>query len=110
MSRVYDTHLWAEARARTLARDGGRCTVARLIGGECHPTLDVHHLIPVDEGGALYDDANLLTCCKSHHQLLHRLRRLLLDGEERPWRCPHKHPTAEGRRACEEKHAARLAA
>lgn len=96
--RLYDTLLWDQARERTLARDGHRCSVARLIGGECHPVLDVHHLIPVEDGGAEFDDANLLTVCHAHHPKLEALRRHLLAPE---WRCPHKHTSAESRRQCE---------
>ena len=106
MTRLYDTRTWDEARERTLARDGQRCTVARLIGGECSPILDVHHLVPLSEGGDPFGDANLVTICHAHHGRLEALRRHLLAPE---WRCPHRHRTAEGRRQCEMRRA-RIAA
>ncbi len=41
----------AALRELVLERDGARCTVARFLGGQCHRTLDVHHIIPRSEGG-----------------------------------------------------------
>lgn len=105
--RLYDTLLWDEARERTLARDGQRCTVARLLGGECHPRIDVHHLVPLSEGGAEYDDANLISVCHRHHPVLEAFRRQLLAPE---WRCPHKHTSAEARRQCELRRSRSIAA
>jgi hypothetical protein len=100
--RLYDTPLWADARARALARDGHRCTVARLLGGECSDRLDVHHLVPVREGGDPFDVDNLLSCCSSHHGRLEALRRHVLRERERDVkRCRHYHPYKSGREACE---------
>lgn len=108
-ARIYDTLEWALARTRALKRDGNRCTVARLLGGECSPCLDVHHLRPVSEGGTPYQLDNLLTACDSHHPMLESMRRSILrsqDGpRERPVRCGHFHRTAEGRRLCEKRMA-----
>lgn len=101
---VYDTPAWQAARARVLARDADRCTVARLIGGDCHPRLDVHHITPVSEGGAPYDDDNLLTVCARHHPMLEALRRHLTREPQRP-RCRHHHPYPGGREECERRMA-----
>ena len=103
---IYNTLLWQLARRRALSRDGSRCTVARLLGGECSPSLDVHHIRPVSEGGAPFDQENLATVCDSHHPIWEALRRRLLAALEppappAPVRCRHIHRTAEGRRACE---------
>ncbi len=105
MATIYDSLRWRAARARTLRRDDNRCTVARLLGGECSATLHVHHIRPVSEGGALYDDANLATVCDSHHPVWEALRRRLLAAldceDESPVACRHYHRSTEARRACE---------
>lgn len=105
MSRIYDNAKWDRARRRARERDGNRCTVARLLGGECSGALDVHHLIPVSEGGEPFDLDNLGTACDSHHPVWEALRRRLVGNlrppEERPTRCPHHHRSAESRRICE---------
>ena len=101
---VYNTLRWRLARSRALERDGSRCSVARLLGGDCSASLHVHHLHPVSEGGSLYALENLLTVCESHHPVLEAFRRRLLAAEvsdDRPVRCPHLHRTAEARAACE---------
>lgn len=103
------SNTWAEVRARVLARDGSRCSIGRLLGGGCSPTLHVHHLTPRTEGGSDGED-NLLTTCASHHPRLEAFRRHVLayhDGAE--LRCPHYHPYEEGRRICETRRARRLA-
>lgn len=110
---IYNTLSWELARTRALARDGKRCSVARLLGGECSPFLHVHHLRPVSEGGAPFDLENLLTVCESHHPVLESLRRSLLRRaapEERPLRCGHFHRSAEARRLCERRMARQRAA
>ena len=101
--RVYDSPAWDTARTLALARDGDRCTVARLLGGSCHPRLDVHHVHPVEEGGAPYDVDNLLTVCAAHHPMLEAFRRHVIQAALRPAvpRCPHHHPYPQGRAECE---------
>lgn len=104
MRSLYSTALWRRARARALSRDGRRCTVARLLGGPCSAELHVHHLVPVEDGGALYDLENLITACSRHHPKLEALRRAILsDDDDGPPRCPHQHRHPEARRQCEER-------
>jgi hypothetical protein len=102
---IYNTLIWRTARARALARDGSRCTVARLLGGECRGPLHVHHLIPVESGGDAFALDNLGTACESHHPAWEALRRSLVRAQEpeepRPVRCRHRHATAEAREICE---------
>lgn len=109
---VYDTLHWAIARKLARKRDANRCTVSRLLGGDCSARLDVHHIKPVSEGGPAYELENLATVCASHHPVWEALRRRLLANltpvEEKPVRCRHYHPTAEGRRLCERRMAQRL--
>lgn len=105
METLYHTEAWELARAAALARDGHRCTVARLLGGACSPTLDVHHLVPVREGGDEFELDNLITVCHAHHPTVEGLRRAILRRRHTPWkRCPHPpgaHPYAGAREACE---------
>lgn len=70
-------HTWEDARALALARDEHRCLIGRLFGGQCHPVLDVHHITPLEEGGAELDLANLVTLCHRHHPMIEGLRRRL---------------------------------
>lgn len=105
---LYSDLKWRQVRARALERDGGRCTVSRLLGGPCSETepLHAHHIVPVGDGGAPFDLENVGTVCAVHHPSWEALRRQLvrklLDARE-PVRCPHQHRTAEGRRLCEER-------
>lgn len=108
-SALYNSLRWRATRSRVLKRDANRCTVSRLLGGECSASLDVHHIRPVRAGGAPYDLENLASVCDSHHPVWEALRRRLLaalePAEERPPRCPHFHRTAEAREACERRMA-----
>lgn len=112
MRGLYDTPLWQVSRRRALARDGARCTVARLLGGDCTDTLHVHHLVRPEHGGARYQLDNLVTVCSAHHPMLEAIRRRALDAA-RPGpapRCPHQHRSAEARRQCEARLARQRAA
>ena len=98
----YTSPEWSAARDAALQRDGSRCTVARLIGGDCSHVLDVHHLVPRGEGGAALDPDNLITLCHVHHPMVERLRRQLLRAHTpRRRRCRHEHRTTEARLICE---------
>lgn len=105
----YNGSAWRALAARAIARDGNRCTVARLLGGPCKGRLHAHHIRrPKDENDELALDLdNLGTACASHHPVWERLRRELERtlGRRVPVRvrCPHFHPYAEGRRICEER-------
>lgn len=105
MTTLYETTAWEIARAEALARDGHRCTVARLLGGTCSDVLDVHHLKPVSETGAECDLDNLITVCHRHHPVVEGLRRAILRWRGQEWkRCPHKpgvHRYAHAREECE---------
>ncbi len=57
----YSDPRWLHARDRVLARDDRRC---RIVGPRCPTTAtEVDHVIPVDEGGAPFDDGNLRAAC-----------------------------------------------
>lgn len=94
---------WDEIRARVLARDSG-CS-GRFLGGECSAVLDVHHILPREEGGS-NEDSNLMVLCHRHHPMLEALRRAILKRRpDRPKRCPHppgSHRYPGAREACEQ--------
>lgn len=100
---IFDT--WDALRAAALDRDGHRCTVARLIGGECSTRLDVHHLIPVSEGGPVLPDLDgVVTVCATHHPTLEALRRYLLRRNiAHVPRCAHNHRYDHAREECRER-------
>jgi 5-methylcytosine-specific restriction endonuclease McrA len=106
---VYNTARWRSVRERVLARDGARCTVSRLLGGDCSPgPLHVHHIVPVEDGGAPYDEDNLGTACARHHPTWESLRRRLARARARETiRCPHSHRSLDARLICEARLARR---
>jgi 5-methylcytosine-specific restriction endonuclease McrA len=59
-------HAWRVARAAARQRDGNRC---RRCGGT--QRLQVHHLIPISEGGERYALDNLITLCSGCHAQQH---------------------------------------
>jgi hypothetical protein len=100
MERFYCTTEWRDLAARAKARDGHRCTVARLFGGSCSEELHAHHLVPVSEGGPEIPGLDgVVTVCAAHHPTLHAIRRYLQKREEIP-PCRHQHRYDHARRAC----------
>jgi HNH endonuclease len=93
-------------RQKVLQRDGFRCS-GRFLGGECSAVLDVHHILPREEGGsdAL---ANLMTLCHAHHPMLEAIRKAIL-RRRAPKRCGHNHRYPWAREACERRLNARVA-
>jgi len=112
--RFYTSAEWLAAREVVLARDGSRCSVARLLGGRCRGVLHVNHILPRSERPDLaLDPDNLGTACASHHPAWEALVRAL---RRRPQLnlaalppCRHRHPYPEGRRQCERRRRRRLA-
>lgn len=107
MAAVYSTSRWKATRARAIARDAGRCTVSRLLGGACSAPevpLHVHHIVPVAEGGSPFALDNVGTACERHHPQWESLRRLIVRRRDqnigRP-RCHHEHRTLDARMICE---------
>lgn len=91
----------AALREYVLERDGGRCWVARWLGGDCTGDIHVHHIVPVSKGGT-DDPDNLCAVCSRHHPMWERLRQSVLNARGPRWkRCPHRHTTRDGRVACE---------
>jgi hypothetical protein len=45
-------------------------------GGECGRLADsVHQIVELEDGGAPRDPANLMSCCRSHHSVIHARQR-----------------------------------
>lgn len=75
--RIRSSARWKRVAARILVRDGHRCTFglydeddARGVpAGGCRARLgvDVHHRVPIEDGGDPFDDANLRSLCERHH-------------------------------------------
>lgn len=112
-SWIYNTEAWKATRSVALERDGNRCTVARLLGGECRGGLHAHHIVAVADGGAPFDPDNVGTSCAGHHPMWEALRRQLvarLLSARRAPRCHHDHRTRQAREICERRMARRAAA
>jgi hypothetical protein len=96
---LYNSTSWRKLRARARERDANRCTVARLIGGECSGLLHVHH---IDRDADPLDLSNVGTVCAAHHPRWEALRRALVEQRQPRWRrCPHRHRSAEAQAICE---------
>ena len=81
--------MWEDTRARIIERDRG-CS-GRFLGGQCSSVLDVHHILPVAEGGTDSDD-NLMALCHVHHPSLEAMRNAILKRRVPRWRrCHHRH-------------------
>ena len=96
---LYRSPEWAEVRSAALRRDADRCTVARLLGGDCSATLHVHHLSRDPE--LALDLDNVATACASHHPSLEAIRRAILERRApRVPPCRHRHRYDHARREC----------
>lgn len=100
---------WLALRERVLHRDRKRCTVARLLGGDCSGVLHVHHIEPRSDRPDLeLDEGNCATVCARHHPQWEAARRFV-ERSRRPLPpCNHRHPYKEGRIQCARERAARL--
>lgn len=97
----YTSADWRAVSRSALERDNRRCTVARLLGGDCSERLQAHHIEPLrDRPDLACDLDNVATVCSRHHPQWESIRRQV--RRKRGWRpCPHFHPTSTGRRECE---------
>ena len=59
---VLDPKRWQQVRRKVFDRDGYRCVQCRHSG-----RLECDHIVPLDQGGELYDPVNLQSLCKSCH-------------------------------------------
>jgi 5-methylcytosine-specific restriction enzyme A len=65
--RVRGTAKWKAARTAARRRDGDRCRQCGSTQG-----LEVHHIVPIAEGGNRFALSNLATLCGSCHHASHR--------------------------------------
>jgi 5-methylcytosine-specific restriction endonuclease McrA len=61
--KARDSRTWQRARALAKQRDGGRCV--RCGASE---RLEVHHVVPIEQGGERFMLSNLVTLCRSCHE------------------------------------------
>ena len=81
--RIYGTENWKRARRNARRRAGGLCERC----GDEPETLDVHHRIPLKDGGAPFDPDNLVVLCRPCHRALERTEGSFFEG-----RNPHLPP------------------
>lgn len=90
--RIRSGKRWKRAAAWVLERDGHRCTYGNypeddtrgLTSAGClaRHGLDVHHRIPIENGGDPFDETNLRTLCDDHHAVVEAAYRKERDAEE----------------------------
>lgn len=97
----YNSPEWRDVRERVKRRDRGRCTVSRLLGGDCSGLIHVHHIeaLSACPDLRLVED-NLASVCATHHPTWERLRRELTREPMVP-PCKHRHPYRIGAIQCE---------
>lgn len=59
---IYHSKRWKITRQVVLTRDDRRCTNCGRAG-----KLEVHHIVPLSQGGAPYDLDNLRSLCRDCH-------------------------------------------
>ena len=65
---IYGTRRWWRLRVRVIQRDGGRCCKCEKVGG----SIEVHHIVPIKEGGPVWKIDNLESLCRLCHIKKHR--------------------------------------
>lgn len=63
---------YAACVAQVARRDGVACKAREV--SPCRGPLDPHHVLPVGEGGARCDPANVILLCRGHHDFAHQQR------------------------------------
>jgi hypothetical protein len=71
----YSSKPWRMSRRRQLYAYP-LCQFRMEDGSECGLLADsVHHIVELEDGGAPRDPANLMSCCRAHHSVIHAQRR-----------------------------------
>ncbi len=65
--RELGTHDWKAMRRRVVTEAGGKCQHPGC--GKAEPRMYVDHIVERSDGGAVFDRANLMCLCASHHTL-----------------------------------------
>lgn len=68
-SRGYN-HKWNKTRQRYIDNHP-LCENCKLVGG-IREADEVHHIVPISEGGATHDDSNLIALCHFCHMHEHK--------------------------------------
>ena len=63
---------WNLVRSRVLKRDNYTCQDCNLYDPDRYK-IEVHHIIPIKDGGDEFDEDNCVTLCKECHLKRHRL-------------------------------------
>ena len=66
-SWIYRSKRWKELRARIFRERGEQCEVCFSIG-----EIQLHHRVPVSQGGDIWNERNLIVLCRSCHLDAHR--------------------------------------
>jgi 5-methylcytosine-specific restriction endonuclease McrA len=68
----YASKPWRMARRKQLI-DHPLCQYQDRHGQQCDRLADsVHHIVPIEHGGARRDPTNLMSLCRAHHSAIHR--------------------------------------
>ena len=70
MNKAVNAKQWRRVRIKVLERDGWKCTVE---GCGVMRGLEVDHVKPIADGGAMYELSNLSVKCRWHHRAKTRL-------------------------------------
>ena len=65
--KTRNSRLWQRARETAKQRDGYRCT-----GCGSSSKLQVHHVVPIEQGGEPFLISNLVTLCRTCHEKAER--------------------------------------
>lgn len=72
-SEMRSTHKWQKKREEIKRRDLGMCQVCLDKGRLNYESLEAHHIVPIEEDGALaFEDGNIITLCAAHHKQAER--------------------------------------
>ncbi|WEG13993.1 HNH endonuclease [Pullulanibacillus sp. KACC 23026] len=69
-----NTKAWRKKSKEIRKRDKGLCQICirnlyHTTNQYTFDTIEVHHIIPLSEGGSLLSNHNLISLCKFHHNL-----------------------------------------
>ena len=67
--RLLHSPEWRRVRELVRQRHGDACAMA---DGACVGRLEVHHLVPVRDGGEPFDPDNCAVVCRHHHEVIER--------------------------------------
>lgn len=69
---VYSTSRWQKLRAQILIRDGWTCQGLCKELGRTSAGGEIHHIVPIRDGGEPFDPNNLRLLCRGCHRQSHQ--------------------------------------